>query len=101
MWFESARDEKRKREKLQHYLLHAPAAPAANGKTMEVFDGDMDKALAAFIIANGAAAMGRAGHHVLHVLGAQYLKKTGKAAGEKVPGRNDVRRHDAPRNPGS
>lgn len=35
------------------------AAPAANGKTMVVFDGDMDKALAAFIIANGAAAMGR------------------------------------------
>lgn len=34
-------------------------APAANGKTMVVFDGDMDKALAAFIIANGAAAMGR------------------------------------------
>ncbi len=29
------------------------------GKTMVVFDGDFDKALAAFIIANGAAAMGR------------------------------------------
>ena len=28
------------------------------GKTMVVFDGDMDKAMAAFIIANGAAAMG-------------------------------------------
>lgn len=32
---------------------------AAQGKTMVVFDGDLDKALAAFIIANGAAAMGR------------------------------------------
>ena len=31
----------------------------ANGKTMVVFSGDMDKALASFIIANGAAAMGR------------------------------------------
>ena len=30
-----------------------------HGKTMVVFDGDFDKALASFIIANGAAAMGR------------------------------------------
>lgn len=30
-----------------------------NNKTMVVFSGDLDKALAAFIIANGAAAMGR------------------------------------------
>lgn len=29
------------------------------GKTMIVFDGDLDKVLASFIIANGAAAMGR------------------------------------------
>lgn len=31
----------------------------ANDKTMVVFSGDLDKALASFIIANGAAAMGR------------------------------------------
>jgi peroxiredoxin family protein/TusA-related sulfurtransferase/rhodanese-related sulfurtransferase len=30
-----------------------------NGKSMVVFDGDLDKAIAAFIIANGAASMGR------------------------------------------
>lgn len=30
-----------------------------NDKTMVIFSGDLDKALAAFIIANGAAAMGR------------------------------------------
>lgn len=30
-----------------------------DGKTMVVFSGDMDKALASFIIANGAAAMGK------------------------------------------
>lgn len=29
------------------------------GKTIIVFDGDMDKVLAAFVIANGALAMGR------------------------------------------
>lgn len=35
----------------------APAAP--KGKTIIVFDGDMDKVLASFVIANGALAMGR------------------------------------------
>lgn len=38
----------------------APDANARqNGKTMIVFSGDLDKVLASFIIANGAAAMGR------------------------------------------
>jgi CoA-disulfide reductase len=32
--------------------------PAKNGKTMVVFSGDLDKAIASFIIANGAASMG-------------------------------------------
>ena len=32
---------------------------SADGKTIIVFDGDLDKVLASFIIANGAAAMGR------------------------------------------
>ncbi|MFV0242497.1 MAG: FAD-dependent oxidoreductase [Lacrimispora sphenoides] len=40
-----------------------PAVPekmeAAEGKTIIVFSGDLDKVLASFIIANGAAAMGR------------------------------------------
>ena len=40
------------------------AAPSSNtagakGKTIIVFDGDMDKVLASFVIANGALAMGR------------------------------------------
>lgn len=34
-------------------------AELPQGKTMIVFDGDFDKAIAAFIIANGAASMGR------------------------------------------
>lgn len=41
-------------------LCAAAADPnGGQGKTMVVFSGDMDKALASFIIANGAAAMGR------------------------------------------
>jgi peroxiredoxin family protein/rhodanese-related sulfurtransferase/TusA-related sulfurtransferase len=39
-------------------LPGAGAAAVTQGKTMVVFSGDLDKALAAFIIANGAAAMG-------------------------------------------
>ncbi len=35
------------------------AAKTADGKTMIVFSNDLDKVLASFIIANGAAAMGR------------------------------------------
>lgn len=35
------------------------AAFGGNDKTMVVFSGDLDKAIASFIIANGAAAMGR------------------------------------------
>ncbi len=35
------------------------AAAIPNGKTFVVFDDDMDRAIAAFIMANGAAAMGR------------------------------------------
>lgn len=36
-----------------------PAASGNDGKTIIVFSGDLDKVLASFIIANGAAAMGR------------------------------------------
>ncbi|WP_148867322.1 FAD-dependent oxidoreductase [Thermosediminibacter litoriperuensis] len=37
----------------------APLAKSAEEKTMVVFSGDLDKAIAAFIIANGAASMGK------------------------------------------
>ncbi len=37
----------------------APAAQIGNDKSMIIFSGDLDKALAALIIANGAASMGR------------------------------------------
>ena len=39
--------------------LPAPSASAGNDKTLVVFSGDLDKALASFVIANGALAMGR------------------------------------------
>ncbi|MCR5078315.1 MAG: FAD-dependent oxidoreductase [Bacilli bacterium] len=37
----------------------APSSTCPKGKTIIVFDGDMDKVLASFVIANGALAMGR------------------------------------------
>jgi len=45
----------------KHVPAAAPesAAPAGNGKTFVVFSGDLDKTIAAFIMANAAAAMGR------------------------------------------
>ena len=39
--------------------VSAPIRQDADGKTIIVFSGDLDKVLASFIIANGAAAMGR------------------------------------------
>lgn len=38
---------------------NAPVGLAGNDKTLVVFSSDLDKAIASFIIANGAAAMGR------------------------------------------
>jgi peroxiredoxin family protein/TusA-related sulfurtransferase len=36
----------------------APGAPAGKGATIVVFSGELDKAMAAYVIANGAVAMG-------------------------------------------
>ena len=58
----------------------APAAPAPKGKTIIVFDGDMDKVLASFVIANGALAMGRPVTMFFTFWGLTALRKT-----EKVP----------------
>jgi len=61
-----------------------PVTNANNGKTIIVFSGDLDKVLASFIIANGAAAMGRPvtmfftfwGLNVLRKAQNQHLKKS-------------------------
>lgn len=55
------------------------AAPAAlKEKTMIVFDGDLDKAIAAFIIATGAAAMGNKVHMFFTFWGLSILRKSGR-----------------------
>jgi len=47
-----------------------------DGKTIIVFSGDMDKVLASFIIANGAAAMGRPVTMFFTFWGLNVLRKT-------------------------
>ena len=60
---------------------NAPAAP--KGKTIIVFDGDMDKVLASFVIANGALAMGRPVTMFFTFWGLTALRKAGKVSVEK------------------
>jgi len=50
--------------------------PANDGKTIIVFSGDMDKVLASFVIANGAAAMGRPVTMFFTFWGLNVLRKT-------------------------
>ena len=58
------------------------AAPSAgNDKTMVVFSGDLDKAIASFIIANGALAMGRNVTMFFTFWGLNALRKPQKISG--------------------
>jgi CoA-disulfide reductase len=52
------------------------AAEIPQGKTLIVFSGDLDKVLASFIIANGAAAMGRPVTMFFTFWGLNALRKT-------------------------
>jgi len=59
----------------------APVAGSGNDKTMVVFSGDLDKAIASFIIANGALAMGRKVTMFFTFWGLNILRKSEKAKG--------------------
>ena len=54
------------------------SASLPKGKTIIVFDGDMDKVLASFVIANGALAMGRPVTMFFTFWGLNALRKTQK-----------------------
>ncbi len=56
----------------------APVAASPDGKTIVVFSGDLDKVLASFIIANGAAAMGRPVTMFFTFWGLNVLRKSDK-----------------------
>lgn len=59
------------------------AAELPQGKTLIVFSGDLDKVLASFIIANGAAAMGRPVTMFFTFWGLNVLRKPGKQSVRK------------------
>lgn len=59
------------------------AGSATQGKTMVVFSGDLDKVLASFIIANGAAAMGRPVTMFFTFWGLNALRKPEKQSVKK------------------
>ena len=61
----------------------APATAPAKGddKTIIVFSGDLDKAIASFIIANGALSMGRKVTMFFTFWGLNVLRKPGKVVG--------------------
>ena len=60
-----------------------PAAAGPKGKTIIVFDGDMDKVLASFVIANGALAMGRPVTMFFTFWGLTALRRQEKVAVKK------------------
>lgn len=60
-----------------------PAAAASKNKTMIVFSDDLDKALASFVLANGAAATGHKVTMFFTFWGLNVIKKQHKPAVEK------------------
>lgn len=60
------------------------ALQSVQGKTLIVFSGDLDKVLASFIIANGAAAMGRPVTMFFTFWGLNALRKTEQVKVEKT-----------------
>ena len=60
-----------------------PQSMAGDGKTIIVFSGDLDKVLASFIIANGAAAMGRPVTMFFTFWGLNVLRKASRIKVEK------------------
>ncbi|WP_054940019.1 CoA-disulfide reductase [Paenibacillus ihuae] len=63
----------------------APASADKDGTTMIVFSGDLDKTIASFIIASGAAAMGKQVTMFFTFWGLNVLRK-GEASGVKKKG---------------
>ena len=66
-------------------LRAAPAAALADRATIVVFSGDMDRLMAAFVIATGAAAMAMDVSMYFTFWGLTALKKTTAFAGKSLP----------------
>lgn len=64
--------------------IDKPQIPTDNDKTFVVFSGDLDKTIAAFIIANGAASMGRDVTMFFTFWGLNILRKPEKVSVKKT-----------------
>jgi len=65
-------------------IMHSGSqSKLSDDKTMVVFSGDLDKAIASFIIANGAAAMGRQVTMFFTFWGLNILRRPEKVAAKK------------------
>lgn len=63
------------------------AAPISNGATFIVFSNDMDKALASFVLANGAAATGKSVTMFYTFWGLSVLRKKKRGVKKDIMGR--------------
>ncbi len=70
-------------KKGQEKTLELSSVPVKDNKTMVVFSGDLDKAIASFIIANGAASMGKKVTMFFTFWGLNILRKTEKVEVKK------------------
>ena len=66
-------------------LAPTAASSAGNGKTFVVFSGDLDKTIAAFIMANGAASLGREVTMFFTFWGLNILRRPEKVKVPKTP----------------
>lgn len=73
----------KKNTKTEPVNQYTPIAPTKDNKTMVVFSGDLDKAIASFIIANGAASMGRKVTMFFTFWGLNILRKPEKMSVKK------------------
>lgn len=78
VFLQKGNSEKKPEQSLANTVTHNVTAPANDGKTIIVFSGDMDKVLASFVIANGAAAMGRPVTMFFTFWGLNVLRKSEK-----------------------
>jgi len=70
-------------ETLEKVASNMSVSPANTNKTMVVFSGDLDKAIASFIIANGAASMGKKVTMFFTFWGLNILRKNEKVSVKK------------------
>lgn len=70
-------------KKGQDRTLELSSVPVKDNKTMVVFSGDLDKAIASFIIANGAASMGKKVTMFFTFWGLNILRKPEKVEVKK------------------